>query len=93
MKILESNKRIDDSGKVFNYSNEGSTSWFNFAQKIVELYKAKLKIIPVKSDFFHDDVKRPKFTITSKNKIIKTFKLKIDNWDKSLNYYIMNDLL
>ena len=93
MKILESNKRIDEDGKIFNYSNEGSTSWFNFARKIVELYKSKLEVVPVNSDYLHDEVKRPKFTITCKNKITKSFELKINNWDKSLNYYIINDLV
>ena len=56
------------------------------------LYGSNNKIEPVDSEYFKDEVKRPKFSITSKQKIIDTFNLKINNWDKSLNNYINNDL-
>ena len=92
MQIIDSKDRIDKEAKVFNYSNEGSTSWFNFAKKILLLYGSDIKIEPVNSNFFKDDVKRPNFSITSKQKIIDTFNLEINNWDSSLTNYIINDL-
>ena len=92
MQIIDSKDRIDKEAKVFNYSNEGSTSWFNFAKKILLLYGSDSKIEPVNSKFFKDEVKRPKFSITSKQKIIDTFNLEINNWDSSLTNYIINDL-
>ena len=92
MQIIDSKDRIDKEAKVFNYSNEGSTSWFNFAKKILQLYGSDSKIEPVNSKFFKDEVKRPKFSITSKQKIIDTFNLEINNWDSSLANYIINDL-
>ncbi len=92
IQILESDKRIDKRGKIFNYSNEGLTTWFNFAKKILELYGSNKKIEPVDSEYFIDEVKRPKFSITSKQKIIDTFNLEINNWEKSLINYITNDL-
>ena len=33
--ISESEKRIDEKTKIFNYSNRGSTNWFDFAKKIL----------------------------------------------------------
>jgi len=92
MQIIDSKDRLDREAKVFNYSNEGSTSWFNFAKKILLLYGSDSKIEPVNSKFFKDEVKRPKFSITSKQKIIDTFNLEINNWDSSLTNYIINDL-
>ena len=92
MQISVSKERIDKEAKIFNYSNEGSTSWFNFAKKILLLYGSDSKIEPVNSKFFKNEVKRPKFSITSKQKIIDTFNLKINNWDSSLTNYIINDL-
>ena len=90
--ISESEKRIDEKTKIFNYSNRGSTNWFDFAKKLLLLYGSNNKIEPVNSEYFKDEVKRPKFSITSKQKIIDTFNLKINNWDTSLNNYINNDL-
>ena len=92
IKILGSKKRIDENAKIFNYSNEGSTNWFDFAKKILELYEYDNIIEAVNSEYFKDEVKRPKFSITSKQKIIDTFNIEINNWDKSLTNYIINDL-
>ena len=92
IKILEIDKRIDYKAKIFNYSNKGSTNWFNFAKKVLLLYGSDKMIKPVDSEYFKDEVKRPKFSITSKQKIINTFNLKINNWDTSLEDYITNDL-
>jgi dTDP-4-dehydrorhamnose reductase len=92
IQILESDKRIDKKAKVFNYSNRESTNWFDFAKKILKLYGSDNKVEPVDSEYFKDEVKRPKFSITSKQKIIDTFNLEINNWDSSLTNYIINDL-
>ena len=92
MQIIESDKKIDKKGKIFNYSNKESTNWFDFAKKILLLYGSNNKIEAVDSDYFKDEVKRPRFSITSKQKIINTFNLEINNWDTSLHNYITNDL-
>ena len=49
-------------------------------------------INPVSTSFYKNDVKRPKFSVTSKQKIIDTFNLEINKWDTSLEEYIKNDL-
>ena len=92
IQILESDNRIDKKAKIFNYSNTESTNWFDFAKKILKLYGSNTKVEPVDSEYFKDGVKRPKFSITSKQKIIDTFNLKINKWDSSLTNYINNDL-
>ena len=61
-------------------------------QKKFCLYGSDKIIEPVDSEYFKDEVKRPKFSITSKQKIIDTFNIEINNWDKSLANYITNDL-
>ena len=45
--IIESEKRIDEKTKIFNYSNRKSTNWFDFAKKILLLYGSNNKIEPV----------------------------------------------
>ena len=92
MQIIESKERIDKNAKILNYSNEGSTTWYNFAKKIIQIYGSKIKIEPVESEYFKDEVKRPKFTNTSKSKISQFFNLKIKEWEISLHHYIKKDL-
>ena len=92
MDIIESKNRIDKKAKFLNYSNKGSTTWFNFARKIIQIYGSNIKIEPVESEYFKDEVKRPKFTNTSKSKISQFFNLNINQWEISLNHYIKKDL-
>ena len=92
IQILESVNRIDLNGKVFNYSNEGFTNWFNFAKKIIQIYGSNNELESVESGYFNDEVKRPKFANTSKSKISQSFNLKINEWEISLNHYIKKDL-
>ena len=60
-------------------------------QKIL-LYGSDTIIKPVKSDYFKDEVKRPKFTITDKSRITKSFNIKINDWEKIISQlYQKND--
>ena len=86
--ILKSKLKLDFDGKVYNYSNLGSTSWSNFAKKIIELSKIECKIHEVSSTFFKSTIKRPKYSITNKDKIISNFKLNIPKWKHSLKAYL-----
>ena len=69
---------------LFHYSNEGETSWFEFAKSIKEFCNLKSKIIGVSSDEFKTIAKRPKYSLLDKSKIKKIFKLEIPNYKQSL---------
>ena len=88
--ILISGLKLDFDGKVYNYSNLGSTSWSNFAKKIIEYSKFKCEVREVSTSFFKSTVKRPRFSITCKNKIISNFGLSIPIWEDSLKTYLSN---
>ena len=88
--ILESNMKLDNNGKIFNYSNLGSTNWSGLAIKVVEILSLDCKIKEVNTEFFKSIVKRPKYSITDKKKIINTFNLNIPKWEDSLKIYLTN---
>ena len=88
--ILESNMKLDINGKIFNYSNLGSTNWSGLAIKVVEILNLNCKIKEVSTEFYKSIVKRPKYSITNKNKIINTFNLNILKWEDSLKIYLTN---
>ena len=90
MNILNSEIKLDNHGKIYNYSNLGFTSWSNFAKKIIEFLGIEYEIHEVSTDYFKPKVIRPKYAITNKNKIINTFNLNISHWEKSLKTYLTN---
>ena len=88
LKILGLEKKLDYSGKIYNYSNLGSTNWSEFAEKIIEILDISCKIKPVSTNFFDSNIKRPKYSITDKTKILKAFNLNIPHWKDSLKTYL-----
>ena len=90
MNILMSKLKLDFKGKVYNYSNLGSTNWSNFAKKIIKYSKFECEVCEVSSLFFNSIVKRPKYAITSKDKIINNFNLNIPMWEESLKTYLIS---
>ena len=84
MKILKSNLKLDFNGKIYNYSNLGYTNWSEFAKEIIKISNLNCNVKEVSSDFFKDEVKRPMYSITDKNKIISNFGLDILYWNESL---------
>ncbi len=87
-----------DSNKfgIYNFSNEGEISWFDFALKIYELAKKKglitknTLIEPIPTDQYPTKAIRPKYSVFSKEKIKTTFGYKIRNWEDALEEFIMN---
>lgn len=79
---------------IYNYANKGKTSWFKFAKEIYKQTKKMniinndTKIIPIKSDEYIFNTKRPKNSYLSKKKTKKIFKIKIPLWKKSLYNFL-----
>jgi len=69
---------------LYNYSNEGITSWYDFAKAIFDISETKVKVIPIKTEEYKTKATRPAYSVLDKSKIKKTFKIEIPNWRDSL---------
>lgn len=79
--IIESGKT--DYG-VYHYSNEGVTSWYDFAMGIFDISKTKVKVNPIPTSQYPTRAVRPKFSVMDKTKLKSTFGLEVPYWRKSL---------
>lgn len=79
--IIESPEWI--SG-IYNYSNEGEISWYEFAESIKELggYNCKVRGIP--SSSYPTPAKRPSYSLLNKEKIKTVYNLEVPNYKESL---------
>jgi dTDP-4-dehydrorhamnose reductase len=77
-------------GGVYHYSNEGVTSWYDFAVSIKELTAATTSILPVTTDKYPTPAKRPAYSVFNKQKIKDTFGLQIPYWRNSLQVCLQN---
>jgi dTDP-4-dehydrorhamnose reductase len=69
---------------VFHYSNEGVTSWYDFAQAIFDIEKIDCKLGAIESVQYPTPAKRPPFSVLNKGKIKAVFQLDIPHWRTSL---------
>tara|TARA_A100001011_G_scaffold37925_1_gene35934 strand:- start:55 stop:906 length:852 start_codon:yes stop_codon:yes gene_type:complete len=90
VRIVKSKDRIDEKSKIYNFSNLGFTSWFEFANVIAREINFNCSLEEIKTDEISQLSKRPKFTITNKTKIISAFNLKIPHWKESLKKFLKN---
>jgi dTDP-4-dehydrorhamnose reductase len=83
--IIKTNQlqTIENFG-IYNFSNEGQCSWFDFAKKIFEINKILIDLKPISTTEFPTPAKRPKFSVLDKSKIKATFNIKIKSWEESL---------
>jgi len=69
---------------IFNFSNEGQCSWYDFAQKIFEINQISINLQSIPTSDFPTPAKRPSFSVLDKTKIKTVFGLEIKNWEESL---------
>ncbi|CAA9203649.1 dTDP-4-dehydrorhamnose reductase [Flavobacterium bizetiae] len=69
---------------IYNYSNEGEISWYEFALSIKELGGYKCKVEGIESSLYPTPAKRPRFSLLDKKKIKETYNLQIPDYKKSL---------
>jgi dTDP-4-dehydrorhamnose reductase len=75
---------------IYNYSNEGVASWYDFAKAVFEIKGNYIKVNPIDSSSFPTSARRPQFSVLDKTKIKKTFHLEIPYWKNSLKRAISN---
>jgi dTDP-4-dehydrorhamnose reductase len=73
---------------IYNYSNEGVASWYDFAKAVFEISGVKCTVSPVRSVEFPTPAKRPNFSVLDKTKIKKSFSINIPYWRDSLQVCI-----
>ena len=69
---------------IYNFSNEGRCSWYDFAKKIFKINNITINLLPIPTTSFPTPAKRPSFSVLDKSKIKTVFGIKINNWEESL---------
>ena len=85
--ITEHSKLNTEHYGIYNFSNEGQCSWFDFAKKIFEINQVKIDVIPIPTTQFPTPAERPKYSVLDKAKIKSTFGIEIKLWEQSIEIY------
>ncbi len=71
--------------QIYNYSNEGVLSWYDFAKEIMKMAKLKCQINPIESKEYPTPASRPHYSVLNKSKIKTDYNIKIPYWKDSLD--------
>ena len=82
--IIDNGKAGEAKG-IFNYSNEGICSWYDFALSIMQYRGYSTKIFPVRTTAFPLPAPRPPFSAMDKSYFKEVFGLDIPHWRESLH--------
>lgn len=71
-------------GGIYNFSNEGAISWFDFAVAIQEMAKIHCDVKGIPSSDYPTPAKRPAYSLLDKSKIKETFGVEVPEYKESL---------
>ena len=69
---------------VFHYSNEGVTSWYDFAQAVFEIENIDCQLGAIESVEYPTPAKRPPFSVLNKSKIKARLGVDVPHWRDGL---------
>jgi dTDP-4-dehydrorhamnose reductase len=70
---------------IYNYSNEGVCTWYDFASEIIKEAGLNCHVDPVLTKDYKQVAQRPVYSVMDKSKIKNNYGLSIPHWRTSLN--------
>ena len=81
VRILESDKPVPG---VYNFSNEGDITWYEFAVAIREIIHSPCAVEAITTEQYPTPAPRPAYSVLSKEKICTTYGIRLVPWRESL---------
>jgi dTDP-4-dehydrorhamnose reductase len=74
---------------IYNFSNEGQCSWYDFAKEIFKVNNISINLQPIPTTAYPTPAKRPAYSVLDKSKIKQVFWVEIKDWREGLNRLIL----
>jgi dTDP-4-dehydrorhamnose reductase len=74
----------EQNHQIYHFSNEGVTSWYDFAKAIIEESEINCKVVPIESKDFPAKANRPFYSVLNKARISTDYGFEIPHWRDSL---------
>jgi dTDP-4-dehydrorhamnose reductase len=93
MQIINKCATLNLQYSIFNYCNQGTISWYDFAVAIKELTKSNCMVNPIPTSQYPTPAKRPQYSVLDTALIKNTFCVAIPEWKESLEKCLQMILL
>ena len=74
-------KQTGIDSQIYNFSNEGVCSWYDFAKAIFEQSKINCHVVPIETKDYPTLATRPYYSVLNKNKVKQAFGLLVPYWE------------
>jgi dTDP-4-dehydrorhamnose reductase len=85
--LLEVDSR-DELFGIFNYCNEGPTTWYDFAREIASILHLNADITPVSTAEYGAAAARPPYSVLDTTRLKKTYGIEIPHWKEGLKHVL-----
>jgi dTDP-4-dehydrorhamnose reductase len=75
---------------IYHYTNQGTTTWFEFARKIMELNGKSCKVLPVSTAEYFTVAFRPPYSVLDLSETMQEINLPIPSWEDGLQRMLEN---
>ena len=82
--VIKNNSHNLENFGIYNFSNQGQCSWYDFAKAIFENNKINIDLKPIPTSSYPTPAKRPPYSVLDKSKIKNIFGIEIKPWEESL---------
>lgn len=82
--ILKIISEEQNSFGIYNYSNHGVASWYDFATAIFDENNTEIKVLPITTNLYPTPAKRPSYSMLDKTKIKNVLNIEIPYWRESV---------
>lgn len=69
---------------IFNFSNDGETTWYDFAVEIKKMIGSDCIVNPIPTSSYPTPAKRPQYSVLNKEKIKSVYQISLNDWRESL---------
>ncbi|MFO7370620.1 MAG: dTDP-4-dehydrorhamnose reductase [Bacteroidales bacterium] len=84
LKIIDFSEKSGFIPGIYNYSNEGVCSWYDFAVEIMQHTGSNCRVSPIRTAEYPLPAYRPEYSVLDKKKIKTVFGLTIPYWRNSM---------
>ena len=84
--LFDSNGLRRERCGLYHLSCTGQTSWWGFAQRIIELagFASRVRVLPIGTADYPTAAKRPAYSVLSNTKLEHVFGIKLPDWEQGL---------
>jgi len=69
---------------IYNFANDGETTWYDFAVEIKKLIGSKCIVNSIPTSSYPTPAKRPHYSVLNKEKMVSVYQVKLKDWKESL---------